>query len=284
MAEFHPLRGRNAIVTGASRGLGTHIARALAGAGVNVALVARSREAVAQLAQELGRSGVKTAAIAADLTALDRLDAIAREAEAALGEIDILINNAGSDGIRVYAEEHDAQTAELLTLNLHAPMLLTRKLLPGMLARGSGHVVNIASLGGKTATPFSVTYGTTKAGLVSFSLSLRAELRGSGVNVSVICPGFVRGEGMWAKQEAAHAVKVAALLGTSPPQAVAQAVLDALRDDRAEIAVNPGPIRLVAALQQISPDLMSWFQNRALNLKSMLQTVALAERSSDERR
>lgn len=281
MADIRPLRGRNAIVTGASRGLGAHIARALAGAGVNVALVARSRDAVEQLARELGQTGVKTAAIAADLSALEHLGDVAREAETALGPIDILINNAGADGIRVYTDESDQQTQALLCLNLTAPMLLTRKLLPAMIARGTGHVVNISSLGGKTATPFSVTYGTTKAGLVSFSLSLRAELRGTGVSVSVICPGFVRGEGMWAKQEAAHAVKVAALLGTSRPEDVAQAVLSALRDDRAEIAVNPGPIRAIAAMQQIAPDVMSWFQNRLLNLRGMLQTVALAENSSD---
>src|SRR5689334_20620932 len=95
----HVLRGRSAIVTGASRGLGVHIAQALAAAGINVALVARTREAVAQLAQQLTATGVKAVAIAADVTELRQLDALVREAQAGLGDIDILINNAGSDGI-----------------------------------------------------------------------------------------------------------------------------------------------------------------------------------------
>jgi short-subunit dehydrogenase len=280
MPDIHPLRGRSAIVTGASRGLGVYIARELANAGVNLALVARSRDAVAELARELASTGVKTAAIAADVCELERLGAIVQEAEGALGAIDILVNNAGADGIRAYAEESDRQTERLLRLNLLAPMLLTRAVLPGMLARGSGHVVNIASLAGKASTPFSVTYGTSKAGLISFSLSLRAELQGTGVSASVVCPGFVRGDGMWAKQVAAHPVQVSALLGTSEPEQVARAVLSALREDRAEVIVNPGPVRALAALHQTSPDFVAWFQARMLGLKGMLQTVASAERGT----
>ena len=277
MAGLGALRGCNAILTGASRGLGVYIARELAAAGVNLALVARSHDAVAELARELASTGVKTAAIGADLTDREKLDAVRTEAEAALGPIDILVNNAGIDGIRVYADEPDAQTEHLLQLNLTAPMLLTRKVLPGMLARKRGHVVNIASLAGKTSTPFSVSYSASKAGLVGFSLSLRAELHGSGVSASVICPGFVTGEGMWAKQEAAHGVRVAALLGTSRPEQIARAVMTALRDDRAEMAVNPGPIRVIQALHQLSPDFVSWFQERMLGLRGMLRTLALAE-------
>jgi len=277
MRAILPLRGRNAIVTGASRGLGVYIARELASTGVNLALVARTRDAVAELARELASTGVKTVAIAADLTDLARLGAVVSEAEAALGATDILVNNAGIDGIRVYADEPDEQTEHLLQLNLASPMLLTRKVLPGMLARKRGHVVNIASLAGKTSTPFSVSYSASKAGLVGFSLSLRAELHGSGVSASVICPGFVTGEGMWAKQEAAHGVQVAALLGTSRPEQVARAVRVALRDDRAEMAVNPGPIRMVQVLHQVSPDLVSWFQERMLGLRGMLRTLALSE-------
>jgi short-subunit dehydrogenase len=149
-----------------------------------------------------------------------------------------------------------------------------------MLTRKRGHVVNIASLAGKTSTPYSVSYSASKAGLVSFSLSLRDELHGSGVSTSVICPGFVRGEGMWAKQEAAHGVQVSALLGTSRPEQVARAVLVALRDDRGEIAVNPGPIKIVQMLHQLSPDFVAWFQERMLGLRGMLRGLALAERGT----
>jgi short-subunit dehydrogenase len=284
MGGLGALRGCNAIVTGASRGLGVHIARELARAGVNLALVARSHGAVTELARELTSTGVKAVAVAADLTDLTRLGAVVSEAEAALGAIDILVNNAGIDGIRVFADERDEQTQHLLQLNLTAPMLLTRKVLPSMLARKRGHVVNVASLAGKTSTPFSVSYAASKAGLVSFSLSLRDELHGTGVSTSVICPGFVSGEGMWAKQEVAHGVRVAALLGTSRPEQVARAVMIALRDDRAEIAVNPGPIRLIQALHQLSPDFVSWFQERMLGLRGMLRNLAIAESAQSAQR
>jgi short-subunit dehydrogenase len=275
------LSGQRALVTGASRGLGAYIARALAREGVQVALVALTREAVAKLAAELTQAGTRAFPIAADLANIDQLGAVVAQAEQALGGIDILINNAGMDGIRSYPSEGAERTEQLVRLNLLSPMLLTQRSLPAMLARKRGHVVSIASLAGKTASPYSATYATTKAGMINFTLSLRSELRGSGVSASVICPGFVRGEGMWAKREQAHPIKVSALLGTSKPEEVANAVLSALHHDRAEIAVNPGPIRMMQALNQFSPDTKSWIQERLLGLNAMLHTIAMADRGSD---
>jgi short-subunit dehydrogenase len=249
---------------------------------VQLALVARTREAVAKLADELSRAGTRAVAVEADLANVDQLGAVVAEVERALGGIDILVNNAGMDGIRSFAHEGAERTEQLLRLNLLSPMLLTQRVLPGMLDRKRGHVVSIASLAGKTASPYSATYATAKAGLINFTLSLRSELRGSGVSASVICPGFVRGEGMWAKQERAHPIKVSALLGTSKPEDVADAVLSALQHDRAEIAVNPGPIRIMQALNQFSPDTMSWIQERLLGLNAMLHTIAITDRGSDQ--
>ncbi len=272
------LRGRTAIVTGASRGIGVHIARALSRAGVNLALVARTGEAIDRLAGELREAGVRAVALAADLSALEQLDALVLRAKQQLGAIDILVNNAGMDGIRFFLGESDAQTEQMVRLDLLSPMLLTRKLLPDMVSRKSGHVVNISSLAGKTAAPFSVTYSAAKGGLVAFTHGLRGELGGSGVSASVVCPGFVSGEGMFAKQEKAHGVRVSRFLGTSTPEDVAGAVLRALREDRAEIVVNPGPARLIQAINQLAPDTVACIQDR-MGVNGMMRTLALAERN-----
>jgi short-subunit dehydrogenase len=271
------LAGRSAIVTGASRGLGEHIARALSRNGMKLVLVARSGDALERLAAELSHDGAKATAIRADLADLAGLDSLVARAHAAMGSVDVLINNAGVDGIRCYPEESDAETEHMLRVDLLSPMLLARKVLPAMLAEGSGHIVNIASLAGKTSPPYTVSYATAKAGLIAFSHGLRAELRGTGVSASVISPGFVTGEGMFAKQERAHGVRVSRVLGTTSPERVAQAVLSALRSDTAEIAVNPGPIRLMQAFNQVAPDMMSWIQD-CLGVSEMLRRIAVAER------
>jgi short-subunit dehydrogenase len=272
------LAGRAAIVTGASRGLGEHIARALSRMGMNLALVARSGDALDRLAGELSRADAQAIAIRADLADLAQLDALVSRAQAALGSIDVLINNAGIDGIRCFPDESDAETELMLRVDLLSPMLLARKILPAMLAQGTGHIVNIASLAGKTSSPYAVSYATAKAGLIAFTHGLRAELRGTGVSASVISPGFVTGEGMFAKQERAYGVRVSRLVGTTSPERVAEAVLSALRSDTPEIVVNPGPIRLMQAFNQVAPDTMSRIQDR-LGVSEMLRSIAVAERA-----
>ncbi|MET0344139.1 MAG: SDR family NAD(P)-dependent oxidoreductase [Polyangiales bacterium] len=272
------LRGRTALITGASRGLGQRIARALAKQNVNVALVARSGEALEQLANELLPLGVRAKPIAYDLSDLSRLDYLLDRAEAAVGPIDILVNNAAIDAMRPFTEESDAEIEQMIRLDLLSPMLLTRKMVTRMLANGSGHVVNVASLAGKVGTAYMVSYAAAKAGLIAFTHSLRAELRDSGVRASVIVPGFIAEDGMFGRRQATHALKVSRLLGTSKPEQVADAVVAALLTDKAEIAVSPSPVRLVSALQQISPDAVAWLQ-RKTGISRMLRAVAEAERS-----
>jgi short-subunit dehydrogenase len=274
------LKGRNAIVTGASRGIGVHIARALAAEGVNLALVARSTDAITRLAQELAQTGIKAVPLVADLADLGRLDSVLERAEAQLGSIDILVNNAGMDGIRVFAEESAAQTEEMMRTNLLSPMLLTHKLLPKLLARKTGHIVNIASLAGKTSAPYNVSYSSSKSGLVTFSHCLRNELQGTGVSVSVICPGFVTDEGMFSVNMHKHGARVSPLLGTSKPEQVSRAVIRALRKDSVEIPVNPGPIRFMMAINQLAPGTVAWVQDRVMGVNEMLRKVAVAKREA----
>jgi short-subunit dehydrogenase len=274
------LRDKCVIVTGASRGIGAAIARRLAREGMRLAIVARSADALAALARELSQSGPPAITIAADLSHMAALDSVVERALRALGKVDVLVNNAGIDGYRSYPNETDAQTREMLELNLLAPMLLARKVLPGMLAQGSGHIVNVASLAGKNGTPFCVTYSSSKAGLIGFTHSLRAELSGSGVSASVISPGFISDEGMFSERQRSSGVEVSKLLGTSRSEDVASAVVRALREDRVELLVNPGPIRAMQALSAFAPGLASWIQKR-IGVNAMLRRLAAADSSAE---
>lgn len=256
------LRGRNAIVTGASRGIGVHIARALAAEGVNLALSARTLSAVEDLARELSESGVRCVAIRADVGSATERSVLLQRAAAELGEIDILVNNAGIEANQAFADFSPQDIEQMLQVDLVAPVLLTRELLPAMLQRKLGHIVNIASLAGKSATPFNVPYSTAKGGLILFTHSLRAELRGTGVSCSVIVPGFISEVGIFAEKSRDHGVSVPAIVGTSRPEAVARAVLRVIKSDVLETIVAPGPMRLSQAFNQVFPEAFAWFVTR----------------------
>ncbi|HET8939849.1 MAG TPA: SDR family oxidoreductase [Polyangiales bacterium] len=269
------LKDRCGVVTGASRGIGAHVARALSKEGMRLALIARTSDAIARLADELSANGARAIGITADLSQVDQLETALQTAAKTLGPIDVLVNNAGQDGYRFFGAEEDSDIDALLRVNLLSPMLLTRRVLPAMLERRAGHIVNIASLAGKTPAPYEVTYAASKGGLIAFTHSLRAELLGTGVSASVICPGLVTGDGMFAKHERTHELKVNALIGTSRPELVARAVVRALCGDRAEIIVNPGPVRLAAAIQQLAPGAIGWLQDR-IGVNGLLRRIALA--------
>ena len=249
------LRNANAIVTGASRGLGVHIARALASSGVNLAVAARSARQLEAVRAELVSLGVKAVAIRADVTVAAERQELVDRAAAELGPIDILVNNAGTELASRYTDLDPAQIEAMVNLNLTAPLLLIRAVLPGMLDRGRGHIVNMSSGAGKVAQPFNAVYSATKFGLIGATHALRAEYLGSPVGFSVVCPGFVRQDGMYARYEA-QGLSVPSLVGTTTPQKVASAVLKAIREDRAEIIVSSQPVRPTAVLQAAAPQVI----------------------------
>lgn len=253
------LKGKNVLVTGGSRGLGPLIAHALAARGANVAVAARSREPLEQVSREISdRHRVAGVAVAADLgTAEGREQAVAAT-RAALGSIDVLVNNAGIEWVASYPEIEPATIEQIVTTNLLAPMLLTRLVLPEMLARGSGQIVNISSMAGKKGPPYAATYAATKAGINEWSGALRAELRGTGVGVSLVSPGFVAETGMFA----VYRRRAPWIAGESKPDKVAAAVVRAIARDRAEIVVNPGPVRLMVVVNALSPRLMTWLYRK----------------------
>ena len=253
------LRGARILLTGASRGIGPYIARALAAEGAHLALVARTSEPLEVLARQLRSTGINAVPVTADLARKDERNRLVRRVDTDLGPVDVLVNNAGLEQVGRFAEEPEDRIAEIVEVNVVAPMHLTRLLLPGMLERRRGRVVNIASAAGKKAVPYSSIYGGTKAALVEWTSALRIELAGSGVSASAVCPGFVRGEGMFARDGVAPPRS----MGSVTPAQVAVAVVRVLRTDEPEIIVNARPIRPLLAVYQLSPGLatrvLGWF-------------------------
>jgi short-subunit dehydrogenase len=248
------LRGANAIVTGASRGIGVHIARALAAEGVNLALTARSGAELDAVRAEMAGVGVKAAAIVGDIADPGERAALVERAESEIGPIDIVVNNAGIETASQFhtTAEHDLQ--QVLDVNLLAPMMLTRAVLPGMLERGRGHVVNIASGAGKVGVPYEASYSTSKHGLVGLTRSLRAEYIASPVGFSVVCPAFVSDTGMYDRW-VRDGVKAPWYVGWSRPTKVAKVVVSCIRRDRGEVLVNVPPVRPLVTLLTMAPSL-----------------------------
>jgi short-subunit dehydrogenase len=174
------------LVTGATSGIGRATALCLARAGARVIALGRDPYALEDVAARTGGVGVR-----ADLFDHRDLDRAAREAENALGRIDILVNNAAEGFAGPFAEMNPERADRLVRINLGAPIRLTRAILPGMLERRRGHVVNVASVAGHVGVPDEAVYAATKAGLITFSDSLRYELDGTGIGVSVVSPGVV---------------------------------------------------------------------------------------------
>lgn len=257
-AHVNFLKGKTAIITGASRGIGAFIARAVSTEGARVVLTARSVDKLEGVAQAIRERGGEVIAVQADITDDTARSNLVKRARLEFERIDILINNAGVEDIVHYEWQQPEEIRRLIEVNLIAPMLLTRKVLPDMLERGSGHIVNVASLAGRTGMPYGSAYAASKGGLARWSLSLRAELAGRGVDVSLISPGFVTDSGMFARRDATPPSG----LGASHPTQVARAVVRALQTHAAEIVVNSRPARLLMAADAISPKLAARLTER----------------------
>ncbi len=258
------LQGRTVLVTGASRGIGTSIAALLATRGARMVLVARAAEGLERLAASIRTGGGVAFPVPCDLSAPGAADALPEQVERVAGPIDVLVNNAGIEAYGRFHELDPEITGRILYLNLEVPMRLTRAVLGGMRERGRGQIVNVSSLAGLAARAHGEAYCASKHGLVGFTRALRASLKAdrTPVSASVICPGFVSGEGMFAHVQRAHGVQAPTLLGTSTPEQVAYAVLRAIAHDLAEVIVNPGPLRPMLALGALSPGLTEWLTPR----------------------
>jgi short-subunit dehydrogenase len=253
------LAERVAIVTGASRGLGHYCARSLAAEGMKLVLAARSREELESTAAGLRDTGASAVAVPTDVTDRNDLRALVARATDEFGAIDVLVNNAGSVTVYPYDQLDVDDIERVIDLNLTSAMVLTRLCLPGMLERRRGHIVNMSSVAGLFGAPFDEVYAATKAGLIGFTQSLRAEFRARGVSASAICPGYVEGAGIYQEGLQFHERPASRLSGTTTPHAVAKAVVSAIKHDRPHVNVNSSPVRPLAA---ISPGFAEWLLER----------------------
>jgi short-subunit dehydrogenase len=188
-----PERRPVALVTGASGGIGAELARVLAANGHDLVLVARTTDRLAAVARELSAAhGIEARTLAADLALGDAPEVVARSLASEGGEVDVLVNNAGFGLHGPFATTDGARELEMIALNVCALTRLTKALLPGMIARRRGRILNLASTAGFVPGPYMAVYYATKAYVVSFSQAIAEELRGTGVTVTALCPGATR--------------------------------------------------------------------------------------------
>ena len=189
------LSGRNAFVTGASRGIGRVIAVALAAAGADVALVARSADGLAETAAEVAAVGRRAVVLPTDVTSYDAVAAAAAVAIDQLGTVEIVVNNAGGSNFMVpFRDLRLSGWDKLLQLNLGSAVYVCHAFAGHLLEHGRGSVINVASVAGLAAAPLMGPYGASKAGLISLTKTLAAEWGPAGVRVNALCPGWTATE------------------------------------------------------------------------------------------
>ena len=248
---MNKLQGKTALITGASRGIGPYIARALSREGALVIGIARNEEKLQNIQKYIIEEGGNARMISFDLKETHRLKELVQNLKNDnMDKIDILVNNAGIERYRHYTDNNYENIQSIITVNLLAPMELTRLMLPGMLKRSHGNIINIASLAGRKGVAYNSIYSASKAGMIKWGDGLRQELYGTGVLVSTIMPGYIDEAGMFFD----GGYPAPKLLGTSPPQKVADAVLRAIKTGKGEIIVNSGPIKPLLALNVFTPE------------------------------
>jgi NAD(P)-dependent dehydrogenase (short-subunit alcohol dehydrogenase family) len=234
------LTGKVAVITGGARGIGNAIAHALAREGAVVAIGDLDGAAAEAAAAQLGSPAL---GLPLDVTDRPGFTAFLDAVEQRLGPLDILVNNAGIMPIGPLDQESDASVTRQLEINLHAVIHGTQEAMRRMRSRGSGHIVNVASLAGRAAAPGIATYCATKHGVIGLSEAVRTELRGSGVEVTVVMPGYAR-------TELASGVPDLRGVKRVTPEEIADATVAALKVPRFDVWVprRLGPLIAVGAI------------------------------------
>jgi short-subunit dehydrogenase len=227
------LERKRVLITGASRGIGQHLARAFAGAGATVALVARSEEPLRALADELDGS-----AHPADLLDPAQVATLVHRVEDEAGPVDVLVNNAGIGEAGAFVDSTPEGLETTVRLNLSVPLELCRQAIPRMVRRGGGHLVNIGSLAALAYVPGMATYAATKAGIVQGSEAIRFELQGLPIGVTTVLVGGVRtdmlreGEAYAPFHKGFQRLRRTQLTPDTDPDVLARAVVAAVEKDR----------------------------------------------------
>lgn len=237
------IAGQVVIVTGASSGIGAVTACELAGRGARVVLAARREKELREVAESC--AGEAPLIVPTDMTQPDEIHRLVEKTLETYGRIDVVVNNAGIGGGGRFDQVSEDHIRRNLEVNLYAPMVLSRLVLPGMLARGRGIIILVASVAGHIGT--EPIYSATKFGLRGFSLALRRKLRGTGVTSSVVSPGFVR--------TPMTAGRARPLPG---PEIVARAIAGLIEHPRREVVV-PGYYRVAIWAEAVIPGLLDRF-------------------------
>jgi NADP-dependent 3-hydroxy acid dehydrogenase YdfG len=234
------LAGRVIAITGGARGIGRATAEALAREGARVALGDLDADLARRAAEEIGP---EASAFALDVTDRASFEAFVDAVEAQLGPVDVLVNNAGIMSLGPFVEEDDLTTRRLVDINVHGVLHGMKVVLPRFAARRAGHLVNLASAAGKGPYPGGATYCGTKHFVVGVSETVRGELRGSGVDLSVVMPVVV-------DTELATGVGTPRGIPRIRPQDVADAIVETLRRPRFDVYVPPsiGPLTALAGV------------------------------------
>jgi NAD(P)-dependent dehydrogenase (short-subunit alcohol dehydrogenase family) len=267
------LSGKVVAITGGGRGIGRAMARALAASGARVAVGDLDTASAEAVAAELGPAHL---GLHLDVTDRPGFTAFLDEVERRLGPLDVLVNNAGIMPVTPLVEEDDASVTRQLEINLHAVIHGTREAMRRMVPRRTGHIVNVASLAGRVGFPHLATYCATKHGVVGLSEAVRSELRGTGVEVSVVMPGIVRTE-LAAGLHDSKAVK------SVMPEDVAAEVVSALKAPRFDVFVPRSSGGLIAATHLV-PRRVRESISRALGSDDALLKADRGQREAYEAR
>ncbi len=246
------LTNNRVLVTGATGGIGRGVALALAKKGAILLLVGRNQGKLEALCAEINTAGGRAFATPCDLAQAGATEELARQARAKLGEVDVLVNCAGMQNFDQFAAESAQELEKLWRTNVLAPMLLTRALLPSMIAQAHGRIVNVGSIFGSIGFACFASYSASKFAMRGFSEALRRELEGSGVGVTYVAPRYTRtalNEG--AVSRMAAAVK----MNTDEPDWVAERIVRAIEQDRKDYYLG-WPEALFVRINAILPRLV----------------------------
>jgi short-subunit dehydrogenase len=248
-------RGLRALVTGASSGIGRALALRLAGLGARVALVARRKDELERLAEEIRAGGGDAAVLPCDVSDAAQAADTAARASAAWGGIDLLVNNAGYGHHRTFLEWPVEDMERMMRVNYFGALYFTKALLPAMVEQRRGWLVFVASVAGKIAPPEESAYVATKFAMVGLAASLSLEVEDAGVHVLTVCPGVIRTP--FFDAEALSRMAPAAKNGMVDVDGLVEAIIAALANGRHEITYPRGfGITTAYAIQAIAPEFM----------------------------
>ena len=253
MNALDAFRGRVALVTGASSGIGRALALRLAREGMRVALVARRRADLEALAAEIMGAGGDACAFPCDVESAAEVAATARAAALHFGAVDLLVNNAGYGHHRAFLDWDLDDMERMMRVNYLGTLRFTKALLPGMVARGRGSLVFVASVAGKIATPDETAYSASKFAMIGLAQSLSLEVEDAGVHVLVVCPGVIRTP--FFDEEALSRMPPVSLRQMTDVEGLVEAIVDALARGKREVTY-PRSIAAAYAVQAIAPGFM----------------------------